>query len=119
MKSTIRLEEAAMLLLSIVAFYLQIPYAWWVFPACILLPDLSMVGYAAGNKTGAAVYNFFHHRGVAILVYLAGYFWHQDALMFTGMILFGHAAMDRLFGYGLKYETGFKFTHLGEVGKHK
>ncbi|HZJ19645.1 MAG TPA: DUF4260 family protein [Pricia sp.] len=24
--------------------------------------------------------------------------------------------MDRIFGYGLKYNKGFKFTHLGEIG---
>lgn len=29
---------------------------------------------------------------------------------------FPHAAMDRIFGYGLKYEKGFKYTHLGEIG---
>jgi hypothetical protein len=25
--------------------------------------------------------------------------------------------MDRMMGYGLKYETGFKDTHLGKIGK--
>ena len=24
--------------------------------------------------------------------------------------------MDRVAGYGLKYENGFKFNHLGEIG---
>lgn len=31
--------------------------------------------------------------------------------------LFSHSAMDRIFGYGLKHENGFKFTHLREIGK--
>ncbi|HAJ82706.1 MAG TPA: DUF4260 domain-containing protein, partial [Zunongwangia profunda] len=32
-------------------------------------------------------------------------------------ILFGHSAMDRIFGYGLKYEDNFKNTHMGWFGK--
>jgi hypothetical protein len=38
-------------------------------------------------------------------------------LEFEGLILFSHSAMDRMLGYGLKYESGFKFTHLGEIGQ--
>ncbi|TAG51385.1 MAG: DUF4260 family protein, partial [Runella slithyformis] len=30
-----------------------------------------------------------------------------------GIILFAHSAMDRIAGYGLKYEDAFKHTHLG------
>ncbi|HEY0262180.1 MAG TPA: DUF4260 family protein [Chitinophagales bacterium] len=32
-------------------------------------------------------------------------------------MMFGHSSMDRFFGYGLKTEEGFKFTHLGKIGK--
>jgi len=32
------------------------------------------------------------------------------------IILFGHSSMDRIFGYGLKTNQGFKFTHLGTIG---
>jgi hypothetical protein len=27
--------------------------------------------------------------------------------------------MDRVFGYGLKYFSGFKHTHLDEIGDNK
>ncbi|MBC9909055.1 DUF4260 domain-containing protein [Chitinophaga varians] len=116
MKTLLNLEEIAMFLAAIVLFNVQSPYAWWLFPACLLLPDLSMVGYLAGNKIGAWTYNFFHHKGIAILVYLAGHTLKLDWLAFTGIILFAHSCMDRVFGYGLKYLTGFKDTHLGEIG---
>lgn len=118
MKTLLNLEEIAMFLMAIILFNVRISYAWWVFPACLLLPDLSMIGYAAGNKVGAVVYNFFHHKGVALLVYLAGHLLGFEWLAFTGIILFAHSCMDRVFGYGLKYMTGFKDTHLGEIG-HK
>ncbi|MEO6611453.1 MAG: DUF4260 family protein [Chitinophagaceae bacterium] len=29
----------------------------------------------------------------------------------------GHSSMDRMFGYGLKTNEGFKYTHLGMIGK--
>ncbi|RBL89816.1 DUF4260 domain-containing protein [Chitinophaga flava] len=116
MKTLLNLEELALFLLAVLAFASQSPYGWWLFPVCLLLPDLSMLGYAAGNKVGACVYNFVHHRGVAILVYLAGRYLALDWLVFTGIILFAHTTMDRIFGYGLKYMTAFKDTHLGEIG---
>lgn len=117
MKTILILEELALFLLAILAFHLQSPYAWWLFPACILLPDLSMLGYLGGNRTGAFVYNLVHHKGIALTVYVAGLYFRQDWIVFTGIILFAHSVMDRMFGYGLKYETGFKDTHLGKVGK--
>ncbi|MBC9934496.1 DUF4260 domain-containing protein [Chitinophaga qingshengii] len=118
MKTILNLEEIGMFLAAVILFNAKVPYSWWVFPACLLLPDLSMVGYAAGNKTGAWVYNFFHHKGVAILTCVAGIYLSLDWLTFTGIILFAHSCMDRVFGYGLKYLTGFKYTHLGEIGKN-
>ena len=52
MNGLLRLEEVGQFLLSILLFN-QLNYAWWVFPACILLPDLSMIGYLVNTKIGA------------------------------------------------------------------
>jgi hypothetical protein len=116
MKTTLQLEEAAQFALGILVFS-QLPFAWWIFAALILTPDIGMLGYLAGNKTGATMYNLFHHKGIALLIAGLGYYLHSDVTLLTGTILFSHSAMDRLMGYGLKYETGFKFTHLGNIGK--
>ena len=116
MKTLIQLEEAAMLGLAIYLFSL-LPFAWWWFPVLILVPDLAMLGYAFGAKAGAWAYNLAHHKGVAIALYIAGVYAGQPIVQLAGVILFAHSSMDRLFGYGLKYEKGFKFTHLGEIGK--
>lgn len=118
MKKLIQLEELAMFLLSIYLFS-RLPFAWWWYPALILSPDISMIGYAAGNKVGAFCYNFVHHKAVAIAVYIAGLYWPNEILQLTGLILFGHSSMDRMLGYGLKTNEGFKFTHLGEIGHDK
>ena len=116
MKNLITLEEAALFALGIYLFSI-LPYAWWWFIVLILIPDFSMIGYAFGNKAGAWLYNIFHHRGIAIAIYLAGIYLAVPIVQLVGVILFSHSSMDRMFGYGLKYEQGFKFTHLGAIGK--
>lgn len=116
MNKIIQLEELAMFLLSIYLFS-TLSFAWWWFLVLILTPDVSMIGYLGGNKTGAFIYNLFHHKALAIGIYILGCFVQNEIIQLAGIILFGHSSMDRLFGYGLKTFAGFKFTHLGEIGK--
>lgn len=116
MKTLIALEEAALFALAAYLFSL-LGHSWWWFFGLLLAPDVSMVGYLAGNRVGAWCYNLFHHTGVAVLVYLAGIYTGSDSIKVAGLILLAHSRMDRLLGYGLKYENGFKFTHLGNIGK--
>lgn len=115
MKNLLKLEEIGQFLLSIILFN-QLEYTWWVFPACLLLPDLSMMGYMANPKLGAQIYNLFHHKLLAIGVLALGFWMDNTPLALAGVILFGHAAMDRMFGYGLKFSDDFKHTHLGWIG---
>jgi hypothetical protein len=116
MKSLLKTEELAQLVLA-VSVFAHLPFAWWVLPATFLLPDLSMLGYLAGPRVGAASYNLVHHKAVAIAVGLAGWALGLPVLVLAGTILLFHSSFDRLLGYGLKYATGFQDTHLGRVGK--
>jgi hypothetical protein len=118
MKQLIKWEEAAMMLLSIFLIA-PLPYAWFWWLVWILSPDLSMLAYLGGNRIGAIGYNLIHHKGVAIGVYLAGWYGRQPAVEYAGLILLGHSCMDRGLGYGLKYFSGFRDTHLGKIGKEK
>jgi len=115
MNNLLKIEELGQFLLSVMLFT-QLDYVWWIFPACLLLPDLSMVGYLANPKNGAWLYNFFHHKFVAISVLIVGFWVDNSLLTLAGVILFGHASMDRIFGYGLKFTDHFKHTHLGWIG---
>lgn len=116
MKYLLKIEELAMFGLAI---YLNsfLPFPTWVFWALLLAPDISMVGYLINPKTGAYAYNLFHHKAVAIVCYLAGYFLIVHELTLVGLILLGHSSFDRILGYGLKFEDDFKHTHLGMIGK--
>ena len=116
MKTTLKLEELAMFLLGIFAFSF-LNFHWSTFLLLLFLPDLSMLGYLGGNRTGAFFYNLFHHKGLAVVVYILGVYLDIHSIQLTGIILFSHSAFDRFLGYGLKYESGFKFTHLGEIGR--
>ena len=115
MNTTLKLEEAGKFFLS---WYLnqRLGFSWWVFPAWLLAPDLSMVGYLVNTRVGAFFYNLAHHQGVAAVIWMIGLFIGQDNIQFAGLLLFGHSSMDRIFGYGLKYPDSFKHTHLGWIG---
>lgn len=114
MKQILKLEQLAIFLLSILLF-LEINIVWWWFPLLLLLPDISMIGYGINNRIGANLYNIFHHQGIAILIYGGGSLTGESYIMAVGVILLGHSAMDRIFGYGLKYFTSFHHTHLGRI----
>lgn len=118
MKKVIQLEEAAMLVIGIYALYF-FKADWWIYLLLLFGPDVSMLGYLAGNKVGAISYNLFHHKAIAIAVFLIGLVNQTYFLEITGVILFGHSSMDRMLGYGLKYFTGFSSTHLGQIGREK
>lgn len=125
MKTLLKLEELAMFLA--IAFLLWIwEFHWWWFLLLLIGPDISMLGYLVNNKVGAYCYNLFHHKGVAMLMIFVGMAIYQidvstyhlsNIISQIGLILFGHSSMDRFFGFGLKTEEGFKFTHLGKIGK--
>lgn len=103
-----------MFLLSIYLFTF-LDYSWWVFLLLILTPDIGMLGYLVNPNVGSVTYNLFHHKGIAILVGFEGFWWMIPEMQLVGIILFGHASMDRIFGYGLKFNDNFKHTHLGNL----
>ena len=111
MKLLIRLEELFMLIVSVYALYV-LNSPWWYYLLMFIGPDISMIGYVAGNAAGAWSYNLFHHKSVAVAVFIAGTALQLPELQAAGIILFGHSSMDRAMGYGLKFNKGFKYTHL-------
>ena len=118
MKFVIQLEEVAMLAISIYTLYF-LNADWWIYLLLLFGPDISMLGYLAGNKAGAISYNLFHHKAIAIAIFLTGFNNQAYWLELTGSILIGHSSLDRMLGYGLKYFQGFSFTHLGQIGRAK
>lgn len=116
MKNILKLEELAEFILGILIFS-RLAFAWWYFPALLLLPDLGMLGYLINPKVGAWMYNFVHHKALGITILAFGFYEQNQGILLLGTILFAHSAFDRMLGYGLKYEDSFENTHLGRIGK--
>ncbi len=113
-RTLLRLEGAAVLALC-VYLYAQGGHSWALFALLILAPDLAMIGYLGGPRTGALVYNLAHtYVGPALL----GIVWiGLDRPPVAALIWAAHIGLDRMIGYGLKYPSAFGDTHLGRVGK--
>ncbi|MBS1918769.1 MAG: DUF4260 domain-containing protein [Bacteroidetes bacterium] len=118
MKTLLQLEEAAMFGICIF-FLVSLHIPWWAYLLVLAGPDISAAGYFFGNRIGAECYNFFHHKGIAIVIFGIGVLLNSplgDMVSLAGIMLFGHASMDRMLGMGLKLNDGFKYTHLGIIG---
>lgn len=110
----LRIEGAALLTAS-VALYWANGGSWWLFALLLLAPDVSMLGYLAGPGIGAAVYNAFHSYPLPAALGVLGLLWGAPFAVAVALVWLAHIGVDRLVGYGLKYPSGFRDTHLGRV----
>jgi hypothetical protein len=110
----LRLEGFAVLTVSVAAYH-ELSGNWLLFFLLFLWPDLFMLGYLANVRVGAMFYNVVHTYAWPLLLGAASVFeqWH-GTLLFT-LIWTAHIGVDRALGYGLKYPTFFKDTHLQHV----
>jgi hypothetical protein len=110
----LRAEGAAMLAGSVLLYWAN-GVSWWLFALLLLAPDVSMVGYLAGPRGGAAIYNAFHSYPLPAALGIFGLLAGAPLAVAVALVWFAHIGMDRIVGYGLKYATGFKDTHLQRV----
>jgi uncharacterized protein DUF4260 len=110
----LRLEGLALFVGALVVYFDQ-GYAWWLLIVLFLAPDLSFAGYAAGPRVGASVYNALHTTVGPIVLAAIGMLANTDLCVQLALIWLAHIGLDRLLGYGLKYPTAFKDTHLSRV----
>jgi hypothetical protein len=112
----LRAEGLVLLAACVTTFFVGLDEAWWLVPALLFVPDVVMVGYARSNRLGAVLYDFAHsYPAPAVLGAVA---WASDSTLgqAVALVWFAHIGMDRALGYGLKYATDFKDTHLGRIG---
>jgi hypothetical protein len=112
----LRLEGLAAFIVAI-ALYRQGGYGWGMFALCFLAPDLSFLGYLAGDRIGAIAYNAAHSYLGAVALLCASAYLASPPLFAAGLIWCAHIGFDRALGYGLKYASGFGNTHLGRIGR--
>lgn len=111
----LRLEGLAVLAAATSA-YAWTGTSWWLYAALFFTPDLAIAGYLGGPRIGAMAYNFAHTYALWLPVAAIGFATTNPLLLAIGLILVAHIGFDRALGYGLKYASGFKDTHLGRIG---
>ena len=109
--------EGLALFLGACALYDLWGGSWWLFIALFLAPDLSFLAYLIGAKPGAMAYNAAHFTVVPIALMGISLALAMPHLSSIATIWLAHIGLDRALGYGLKYVTGFGFTHLGRIGR--
>lgn len=109
-------EALAFFIAAIWAYHL-VGASWWLFLVLVLTPDFFMVGYLKDSKIGALIYNIGHTYVAPFLLLCAYLASRTPVLLPIAVIWLAHISMDRMLGYGLKLDTGFKDTHLGRLGK--
>jgi hypothetical protein len=92
---------------------------WWVYVVLFLAPDLSFAAYLAGPKVGAIIYNAAHSYMAPMTLMITGFALASPLTLSIAMVWLAHIGFDRALGFGLKYQAGFTFTHLGRIGQPK
>lgn len=112
----LNLEGAAVLAAILWVYFFRIEGSWILFAGLLMAPDVALLGYATrNNRVGAAFYNASHTYLLPIAIVVSGVATDSDVTVQIGLVLMAHIAMDRALGYGLKYATGPKPTHLQRV----
>ena len=107
--------EGAAVAVAAVAAYFEAGYAWWLLLVLALAPDLAAAGYLAGPRVGAVAYDVAHTYVWPAALVALGVVADWDGALQVGLIWATHIGIDRANGYGLKYPSGFKDTHLQRV----
>lgn len=110
-RSVLRLEGVAVFTAA-TATYFTLDAPLWLYLLLALAPDLSMLGYLAGARFGSRTYNAAHTFVAPIAIAGLGLLTATLPIVWVACIWAAHIGADRAVGYGLKYPTGFKHTHL-------
>jgi hypothetical protein len=110
----LRLEGLATFAAAL-ALYAHAAFSWTAFGLLFLAPDLFMLFYLAGPRTGALGYNIVHTYALAGALAVGGFIAAAPLAAAAGLIWIAHIGFDRALGYGLKHATGFGHTHLGRA----
>lgn len=111
----LRSEGVAEAIVGVAAFHAT-GQSWWLFAAVVVAPDLAMFAYLFGSRIGALAYNISHSTMLPCAAAALGFVTGSIVLLAIAAAWFVHIGADRALGYGLKSMTGFRITHLGDIG---
>jgi hypothetical protein len=112
----LRLEGAALMCVALLLFG-HFGGSWLRFAALFLAPDLAFAFYLFGPRIGAIAYNTTHTTLGPLALGLFAVLSASPLARALAMIWLAHVGFDRALGYGLKYTSAFRDTHLGRIGR--
>jgi hypothetical protein len=107
--------EGLSLFIGSIALYAYYGGNVWIFVLLLLVPDVAMIGYMVNTRVGAISYNLIHTSSLPLIIAIASLILGWTLGLHLALIWLAHIGMDRTVGYGLKYSTEFKATHLNRV----
>lgn len=107
--------EGLVVLIGAVVAYAYMSGSGWLFALLLFVPDVFMLGYVRDVKLGALIYNIGHAYVLPVALLGASLVAGWELGVLIGLIWLAHIGLDRTMGYGLKYPTEFKDTHMGHV----
>jgi hypothetical protein len=110
-KIILQVEATGVLAAAVIA-YAWNGGGWLMFALLFLAPDISMLGYLGGRRLGAGFYNLAHTYALPAALAAYGLYQAQPLALDIALIWIAHIGFDRLLGFGLKYQTAFRHTHL-------
>jgi hypothetical protein len=91
--------EGALVAVAATILFRRLGGHWSLFAVAFLLPDLSMLGYLAGRRAGAIVYDAVHTYLAPGTLVVAGMAFPE--VLPLAAIWFAHIGLDRMLGLGL------------------
>ena len=113
-RALLRLEGLALFIGMTLLYYIW-DGDWWVYAILFFVPDLSFAAYLSGPRFGALIYNAAHSYLAPMAMMTTGFGTASPLVLSIAMIWLAHIGFDRTLGYGLKYPTYFRDTHLQRV----
>ena len=107
--------EGAALLVGAISLYLHLDFNLLALALLALAPDVSIAGFLAGPRVGSVVYDAVHTTVGPIALGTVGVLADGDVAVQLSLIWLAHIGADRALGYGLKYPTAFRDSHLQRV----
>jgi len=107
--------EGLLLAVTSMATYFLMHESSLLFIVFILAPDIGMLGYLINSRVGSWTYNLLHLEVWPIILGVIGVTMGYPPVLPLALIWATHIGADRLLGFGLKYPTNFKDTHLQRV----
>ena len=77
-----------------------------------------VIGYLGSTRLGAYLYNLGHSTLLPAAIVAIGWWQDKSPVVALGLVWLAHIGLDRLIGYGLKYDH-FQHTHLGRLGRNR